>query len=227
MWAILNRRIVTERRIWFWASTGAFIVLGLIDPDGYGDGKSNWPSLFGGFARVVVAVWRTPWYLGLDIDSLTFMVLLVAAFFFAAALIGWFLHVPVCMVWRLVRMNRDCAPSARTVVGQRPSRVVFAFAGAVATAFAGILTFFNGLQFWIWFWLYEAAVGENNWEARYFQIPVVMTLACLFNAGVTHSLHSLLTSAMRTKRLLGLVLLGGQMATLLVSTALWHVYDCH
>ena len=243
MSSFLDRKIHTNRRAWIWTSLFVFVVLGLIDPDGHGLGKVDFPSLLVGLSQVPLAFWRAcgdaP---GLAIVAelvvvLAFLSLVVIAYASVALVLGWVLHFPLMLVVQSLRREsavEEASPkpsetdaAARRIISSGV-RMTFAAAGAGIAIFAAFATQFNGLQFWFLKWLYDtihhAATGYcYSWDSLVYDL-MILHILCTLNALFAAAMARPVLSGVQRTRVLAIVALGIQVSTLLISTGLWGVY---
>jgi len=227
----LAKPLRSDRRVWFWTSTVVFVILGFIDPDGRGMGKTDLPSYFQLVSTIAQpSHWfrefqpSDPSWLRMAASAIVFIGIYTGALGFVSACAGWLLHF---MVTPLLRHSaRPDSPALLTqsgngavVTAQPAVQLLLAAYGGGAAVFGAALTGLNGLQFWgVWF-IYDqinhAQTGAHSWST--FHSLVLLVVICFLNTIFSTVLACRISSPHLKVRLPALLALGFQLATLAIS----------
>jgi hypothetical protein len=217
----------SDRRVWFRTSVVLFVLLGFVDPDGKGTGKTNLDSFF---PSAFDMLWPSHWISGPEaVEVLSFSMAFLAIYLvvvaFISAMVGWLLQfviVPLLPVHR--RGDLNCGTVVRPPRHQTPWLVgdvslgLGAF-GIGTTVFGAVLTGLNGIQFWsIWFvWdqIDHALTGSHGWSS--FNSILLLLIICLLNMIVSTLLARGINSPIMKVRLKAMAVLAVQLATVTIS----------
>ncbi len=231
MHAFLSKSLRSDRRVWIWTSAVVFLILGFIDPDGRGTGKTDFPPLF--FA--IVDMLRPSHWFGDASDAGPFLVLRVVfelmflgiylvAVAFVSGFVGWLLQFVLTPLLPVRAQDADAVTVVQPLSDSGSFRIggvrmALAAYGAGATIFGAVVSGLSGIQFWcVWFAydrVHRATTGFHTWSS--FHSLFLLLLVCALNAAGSAVLARRITSPTTTARLVAIVILGIQLSTLALS----------
>ena len=212
-----------------------FIILGFVDPDGRGTGKTD-PPLFFAIAEML----RPSHWFGDSSGAGPFLVLrvgfelmfvgvFVVAVAFVSGFVGWLLQFLLAPLLPLrtrqdvevLTVNQPASDSGSSgIVGVR---MVLAAYGAGATVLGAVVSGLSGIQFWFAWFAYDqvhrATTGYHTWSS--FHSLFLLLLVCVLNAAGSALLAGRITSPTASVRLVGIVILGIQLSTLALSVSIF------